>query len=170
MDLAKAKTISVVGNSAAGKSTLSKELAKSLEIRIYSIDKIFWLPGWNTRDQTSFNALHEKWLGRKSWIIDGVGYWSEMEHRISKSDIVIFLDSPVELCKERAAIRINNERTSPNPDITEGCVYSEVEELQMQFIEKFHKELRPKLVKYLSSLNPEKVRVVDRFSELNIVN
>ena len=170
MGLAKAKMISVVGNSGAGKSTLSKEIAKSLGIRIYSIDKIYWLPGWNLRDQNSFKTLHEQWLGRDSWIIDGVGYWSEMERRISKSDIVIFLDAPVELCKERAAIRIKEEKISPNPDITEGCVYSDVKELQMEIIENFHRELRPKLVKYLSSLNPEKVRVVGGFSELNIDN
>jgi len=160
--------ISVVGNSGAGKSTLSKKLAKSLGIEVYSIDKIYWLPGWKLRDQNSFKTLHEQWLRKDSWIIDGVGYWSEMERRLSESDIVIFLDTPIGLCKERAEIRIKEEKLSPNSNITKGCVYSDVKGLQMEVIENFHAELRPMLIDYLSGLSPDKVRVVNGFSELNI--
>ncbi len=54
MGLTKAKKISVVGNSGAGKSTFSKELGKALKIEVYSIDKIYWLSGWKLRDQCSF--------------------------------------------------------------------------------------------------------------------
>ena len=170
MGLTKANKISVVGNSGAGKSTLSKELAKSLGIEVYSIDIIYWQPGWKLRGQDSFKTLHEQWLEKDSWIIEGVGYWGEMERRMSESDIVIFLDVPVDLCKKRAEIRIKDEKISSNPNITEGCMYSDVKELQFEIIDNFHGDLRPKLVKYLSSLNPEKVRVVGNFSELNIDN
>jgi len=168
VSLAKSKKISVVGNSGAGKSTLSKELSKSLEIEVYSIDKIYWLSEWKLREQGSFKKLHGQWLERDSWIIEGVGYWSEMEHRMSESDMVIFLDTPIELCKERAEIRIKEEKLSPNPNITEGCVYSDVKALQMEVIENFHRELRPKLVNYLARLNPEKVKVISSSMELNL--
>ena len=168
MNLAKVKRISVVGNSGAGKSTLSNKLGRSLGLEVFSIDKIYWLPGWNVRDEVSYKEIHEKWIKLHSWIIDGVGYWEEMEHRIAKSNMVIFLDAPVALCKERAETRIKEEELYPNPNITEGCVYGEVIDLQMKVIENFHNELRPKLVNYLSRLNPEKVKVIGSIEELNI--
>lgn len=170
MTLGKAKKISVVGNSGAGKSTLSKQLAKCLGIDVYTIDKIYWLSGWKLRDQDSYKKLHEQWLERDSWIIEGVGYWAEMERRITESDVVIFLDVPINLCRERAETRIKKEKLSPNPDITAGCVYGDVKGRQREVIDSFHNELRPKLVQLLSGFGSKKVRVVGNFSELNIEN
>lgn len=170
MKLTEAKKISVVGNSGAGKSTLSKRLGKCLGLEVCSIDKIYWLSGWRLRAHDSFKTLHDQWLGRDSWIIEGVGYWAELERRIAESDMVIFMDVPIDLCRERAERRIEEEKRTPNPDITAGCVYGDVKELQMEVIESFHTELRPKLVEYLSSLSPEKVKVVGGFSELNVEN
>ncbi len=170
MDLADAKKISIVGNSGAGKSTFARELGKVLKIEVYSIDKIYWLPGWKLSDQDSFERRHSEWLEKDSWIIEGIGYWGEMEKRISKSDIVIFLDVPVELCKKRAEIRIKEEMKYPNKNITKGCVYSNVKELQMETIINFHSSLRPKLVNYLSSINSGKLKIVSDPKELQYEN
>ncbi len=170
MDLGDAKKISIVGNSGAGKSTFSKELGKALKIEVYSIDKIYWLSGWELRDQGSFKRHHSNWLEKDSWIIEGIGYWREMEQRISKSDIVIFLDVPVELCKKRAEIRIKEEMKYPNKNITKGCVYNDVKELQIETITNFHKSLRPKLINYLSSINSDKLKIVSDPKELQYKN
>ena len=168
MNLAIAKKISIIGNSAAGKSTMSERIAVSLGLEVYSVDKIYWLSGWKLRDQDSYIRLHEKWLGMDSWIIEGVGYWNEMERRILKSDAVIFLDVPVELCKKRAEIRIKEESFSPNSNITSGCVYGKVKDRQMEVIENFHRDLRPKIINYLLNFSQEKVQVIRDYSELNI--
>lgn len=163
----KFKKIAVVGNSAAGKSTLARELGHFLAIQVYSIDKIYWLPGWTLRDQPSFHLLHEEWKDEDSWIIEGVGYWEEMELRLSESDLAIFLDVPVDVCKQRAAIRVERERYETNPDIPLGCLYGSVNELQMEVIEHFHRELRPRLFACLTRFSPEKVRVIGSRSELD---
>jgi adenylate kinase family enzyme len=170
VDLAEAKRIAVVGNSGAGKSTLSKMLGKHLGIDVFPIDKIYWLPGWKLRDQKSYKLKHDSWLSRESWIIEGVGYWDEMKERISKSDIVIFLDVPTDLCKKRAEDRITEERLAPNPNITEGCIYGEVKDRQMEVIEYFHNSTRPKLLKLLSNLNHVNVKIINAYSELAIEN
>ena len=160
MDLTNAKKISIVGNSGAGKSTFSKKLSKALKIEAYTIDKIYWLSGWKLRDQNSFKTHHKKWLEKDLWIIEGIGYWKEMEQRISKADVVIFLDVPVELCKKRAELRIKKEMQSPNKNITAGCVYNDVKDLQMETIVNFHNNLRPKLMRYLSGLNQDKLSII----------
>lgn len=41
MTLSKANKIAVIGNSAAGKSTLSRRIGILLEKEVYSIDKIY---------------------------------------------------------------------------------------------------------------------------------
>ena len=168
MNLTEANKISVVGNSGAGKSTISKELGMILGTNVYSIDKIYWLSGWKLRDLESFNQLHAEWLKKESWIIEGVGYWHEMEQRLSESDIIVFLDVPIDLCKERAKIRIKEDQLSPNLNITEGCVYGDVRQHQLEVIEYFHNELRPKLISYLSGFNPNKVKVINSGLELKL--
>ncbi|MEW8028553.1 MAG: hypothetical protein AB2806_12535 [Candidatus Thiodiazotropha sp.] len=119
-------------------------------------------------ESSRLSCRRYKWLSRKSWIIEGVGYWEEMKERISKSDIVMFLDVPVVLCMKRAEARITEERSVPNPDKIEGCAYGEVKERQIETIEYFQNSLRPKLVKLLSELNPDNVRIISAYSELDI--
>jgi adenylate kinase family enzyme len=90
LKLIDARKISIVGNSGAGKSTVSSKLAKSLKLSVFPIDLIYWLPNWQVRDKKSYKQLHDEWLSQESWLIDGIGYWSELEERLPKSDLVIF--------------------------------------------------------------------------------
>ena len=159
MDLSKSKKISVVGNSAAGKSTFSHKLGLSLGLDVFSIDKIYWLAGWRQQDPVVFKRLHDHWLRRDSWIIDGVGYWAEMTRRFVESDCVIFMDVPMDVCKARAETRIKQEQLTENMHITAGCAYRDAKALQMEVIENFHHELRPRLLAYLSGFSAEKIRV-----------
>lgn len=168
MSLCNAEKICVIGNSGAGKSTFSNKLAKVLAKDVFSIDKIYWLPGWSLRNERSFNRLHNEWLKLDSWIIDGVGYWDEMERRINESDIIIFLDMPVSLCKKRAAARILEDQLTPGHNIAVGCAYSEVEDMQMDAIDIFHNELRPRLLRYISRLNSEKLIVINSGEQLEL--
>jgi adenylate kinase family enzyme len=168
VELTKARKISVVGNSGAGKSTLSERLGNRLDIDVLSIDKIYWLPQWQLREQESFKSIHGKWLEANSWIIDGVGYWNEMEQRISESDIVIFVDVPLDICKVQANKRIKKERMSRNHYITEGCEYANMKERQMEVIEYFHNNLRPRLISLFSDFHQGKVIIVRDYSGLNL--
>jgi len=168
VDYSSFKKISVIGNSAAGKSTLSIEVGKNLGLDVFSIDKAFWLPEWALRDEASFKNIHNKWLSFDSWIIDGVGYWGSLVDRISKSDLVIFLDVPVSLCKDRANKRIMEEKYFPNPNITEGCIYADVKNRQMEVIDNFHIEIRPKILDLLSSLSEERIKIVGGFEEMDM--
>ncbi|GEM_PF-2867109 len=154
------KRVSIVGNSAAGKSTLSRKIGEVLHLEIFTIDKIYWMPGWKLREQTSYQALHEKWISNDRWLIDGVGYWDALEKRLSASDLVIYYDVPVSICIQRAKQRIVDEKNSPNLDIVAGCLYQEVRDLQMDVIKCFEAETRPKLLELLDGLDPGKKRIL----------
>jgi adenylate kinase family enzyme len=170
LDLTSTKKISVIGNSGAGKSTLSKKLKKKLDIEVYTVDKAYWLPGWKLRSQQEFQQIHNHWLTKKSWIIDGVGYWRELEKRLTLSDLVIFLDVPVPLCIKRAEDRIISEKYSPNSDVTEGCVYGDMRNRQKEVIYHFNDLLWAKLISFLSSLSKTQVITISSYSELESEN
>jgi adenylate kinase family enzyme len=170
LSLAKAKKISVVGNSGSGKSTLSRLLGKKLGLEVFTVDKVYWQPGWNLRPHEEYKVIHEAWLNSDSWIIDGVGYWEEMQQRLIQSDVVIFLDVPEDICIERAEKRIEAEKYSSNQDVAVGCIYGEVRNRQIEVINNFHESLRPKLVSFLSGLESGRVVTVCSYEELDIEN
>jgi len=167
-EFSESKKISIVGNSAAGKSTISMKLGNHLGLQVLTVDKIFWLPEWQLRDKHSFTKRHNEWLSLNSWIIDGVGYWENMMDRISQSDLVIFLDVPASVCRERAELRIREEQELSNPYISAGCIYGNVKAQQMAAIDGFHSELRPKLIAALSKLDKKNVIIVTSPEELGI--
>ncbi len=118
------------------------------------------------REQSSFKKLHDNWLSRDRWIIDGVGYLEELEHRLNCSDLVIYYDVPLSVCMQRAENRINEEKIELNQDIVEGCRYRNVRDLQMRAIENFEVKLKPKIMKYIESLNSERVQIITNEIEL----
>jgi adenylate kinase family enzyme len=170
LDLTKAKKISVVGNSGSGKSTLSRMLGEKIGVEVFTVDKAYWQQGWNLRPHEEYKKIHDAWLNSDSWIIDGVGYWKEMQQRLLQSDVVIFLDVPMDICTERAEKRIEAEKYAPNQDITVGCIYGEVQKRQMEVIKHFHESLRPKLVSFLAGLGSGRVQTVRSNDDLNIGN
>ncbi len=160
--------ISIIGNSAAGKSTLAKKLSEHLGIKAFTIDKLYWLPGWVLREQASFAQQHRQWLAADSWIIDGIGYWDELEARVKASDWVIFLDVAADICKQRAEARIQDESISPNQNISDGCHYGSVKELQMVLIDTFDRDMKPRLIELLDGLDAGKVQVLNSPNELRL--
>ena len=126
------------------------------------------MPDWELRDRQSYKTLHDELLIQESWIIDGVGYWEELEQRLLISDMVIFLDVPISVCKEHALNRIEQEKWSRNPHITEDCLYGEVKEKQLEVIENFQSFLRPKIIALLEKVGQEKVKVIEKAAELVI--
>ena len=111
------------------------------------------MSGWEVRDQTSYRVLHNEWIARDSWIIDGVGFWEELLKRLALSDLVIYYDVPVPICLQRARQRIKAEKLSPNTDITEGCCYQDVHERQIDVIHRFEADLKPKILRILNGMD-----------------
>ena len=89
----------VLGSPGAGKSYLSRELARRFLYPVVHMDVLYWRQDWaHLSDEEMLKAL-DKVLSEKSWIIDG-NYASTLEHRYQKADIVFFLDYPPEICLE----------------------------------------------------------------------
>ncbi|KAF7312022.1 hypothetical protein MIND_00214200 [Mycena indigotica] len=99
--------IHVVGNAGSGKSTLSRELARILNIPYICLDELFWKPGFEmeTAEQFRVNVANALANCPNGWVVDG-----DFRRRIS--DIVdtqttdeIWLDLPLALYLPRLTIR-----------------------------------------------------------------
>ena len=83
--------ISIIGGSGTGKTTLSNNLGKQLNIPVYHIDGIHHLPNWEIRDKNERDTIILDLIEKDKWIIDGT-YRSTLKKRLEKSDLIIYLD------------------------------------------------------------------------------
>lgn len=98
--------INVVGNSAMGKSTFSKALARKLSLGYIELDNLFWKDNWEETPTVEFFAKIEAQLERYSdgWVVDG-NYTRTIPIKWQKVDTVIWLDYPFALNLYRAVKR-----------------------------------------------------------------
>ena len=142
--------ISIIGPSGSGKSTLAVKLGEVLGLPVYHTDCFKLLPNWEKKDvQTSFDE-HEAVIKTDRWIIDGT-YNSTLERRFVRSDLVIFLNLPIELCLESIKQRnIKNEKRIGLPDYLDTS-NEKIDELTA-WVRDWHKhndsDINPLLEKY----------------------
>jgi len=96
--------IVVLGCPGAGKSVLSSELGRVLDIPIFRMDDLYWLGGWRRPQQQDFCARVDEVISKERWILDG-NYDSILDRRLCRADTVVFVDTPTILCLYRIASR-----------------------------------------------------------------
>ncbi|MEM6545163.1 MAG: AAA family ATPase [Pseudomonadota bacterium] len=101
------KKIVIIGNSASGKSTLAKRLARTEALAHLDLDTLAWKPGLpperrsledSRQDITGFLEDHS------DWVIEGC-YADLVELVLADAGELIFLDLPIETCIENAKRR-----------------------------------------------------------------
>ena len=102
------KRISIIGPAGSGKSTLAVKLGQIYGLPVYHFDKI----------REKIDSVIET----EEWIIDG-NRKVLLEKRIQNSDLVIFLDFPLDFCKDSVKQRDNSKR----PDNPVVCNLSDDE-------------------------------------------
>src|SRR5882672_8602148 len=113
--------VAVIGNGGGGKSTMCRQLSRSLDIPNYSIDKIQFKPGWERTPEDEFREQHGQILAREKWIIDGWGPLEEIRRRFELADTVIFVDHSLLVHYWWAAKRQVQSIFRGYPDGPEGC-------------------------------------------------
>lgn len=83
--------ICIIGGSGTGKTTLSNNLGKELNLPVYHIDGIHHLENWQIRDKDERDKIILEKVKQSKWIIDGT-YRSTLQQRLEKADCVIYLD------------------------------------------------------------------------------
>lgn len=87
--------VSVVGNTAGGKSTLSARIADCLNLPLWELDAILWRKGWIKVEESVYLAEHQKIIDTGPWVVDGLGLKNAFRSRIARSTHVLLVDLPL---------------------------------------------------------------------------
>ncbi len=110
----------IIGPCGSGKSTLSRELGDRLDLPVYHMDQLGWLPGWVETDKEVLREKLADIVATDRWLIEG-NYGSTLLMRLPRADTVIYLDFPIWVCLWRLLRRVLSHRGRTRPDMTEGC-------------------------------------------------
>tara|TARA_Y100000310_G_scaffold231157_1_gene233673 strand:+ start:2610 stop:3143 length:534 start_codon:yes stop_codon:yes gene_type:complete len=110
------KKIHIIGVSGSGKSWISKKLSDILKIKHYDLDDIYFERKFDKlREEKNRKKLFNKLIKKDRWIIEGT-YSRWIEPSIKKSDLVIWMDSPLHVLFVRIFCRFLGRRKSDNKE------------------------------------------------------
>ncbi len=150
--------IIVIGCSGGGKSTFSKQLAAILNLPLYNLDNIYWLPDTSHLPRHAFKKRQRQIMKENGWIIDG-NYSHTVGYRIKRCRLAYFFDMPTEVCLNGVLTR-NRKRD----DI--ACELEPNEEL-LDAIRAFPFTVKPKILHLFEKYPKVKVITFHSHEEVN---
>ncbi|MDE7405914.1 MAG: hypothetical protein K2M89_03455 [Clostridiales bacterium] len=143
------RKVLIVGCGGAGKSTLALEMGKRFGLPIVHLDKLWWLPDWQTRSEQEFDIILAAELAKNDWIIEG-NFFRTFKTRLSAADFCIFLDYDTELCIQSVYARAEKYKGTTRPDMTDGCI-EHVDDQFKNWITSFKEKVRPSMLSELKN-------------------
>lgn len=113
----KPQKIAILGITGAGKSTLSRRIAEKTGLPLFHMDSLFWRGKWEEVPEAEYLEAHKKILAENErWIIEG---WVSpaMEERLTRADLIIYLDYPGWVCALRYVERSRKHRDIARPEL-----------------------------------------------------
>lgn len=128
--------ILILGCPGSGKTTLSLELGKILNIPVVHMDRHFRVRDESTIDLQDVRNRMEKIAAKPRWIIDG-NYMKSLDIRVKYATFVVFFDLPTEICLVQAKERFELTKGKQRFDAPEGMIDYELDESFVQWIKDF---------------------------------
>ncbi len=121
VDFDRLQRIAVIGNAAAGKSTLCGKLSALLKLPVHAFDSIMWREGWVPVPADEVARVSRTWLQNERWIVDGYGTWDFIELEFECADSIVFLDHALVIHYLWAIKRHFRDLFRPRPDLPKNC-------------------------------------------------
>ncbi len=137
----------IIGNAGGGKSTLCKVISQVHGLPHLAIDQIQWEPDWTPVCSEKVGEIHDEWLKRRCWLIDGLGDWDLLAKRMDAADTIIFVDHPFHVHLWWATKRQVRSILFGRPDAPEGCRMFPVTFRMYAMMWRLHRVTRPQLLK-----------------------
>jgi adenylate kinase family enzyme len=151
--------ILVMGSSGSGKSTFARRLSDATGIPLVSLDALFWKPGWQPSETSTFESCVAETARQPRWVMDG-NYISQGAGKLRRqlADTVIWFDLPRRTCMAGILGRIARSYGQVRPEMAEGCP----EQIDLEFFRyvwTYRHRQRPKLLSYFEGLRPDQTFV-----------
>ncbi|MDH4657981.1 transcriptional regulator [Corynebacterium pyruviciproducens] len=132
----------VIGSPGSGKRAFSASLSQITHLPVTNLDNLYWSHEGKYVGDDIFYPRVEQVMESGKWIISGT-YLNVLDMLLDASDGAFFLDYSLETCLE--SVR-NYKATRPD---TNWSVAPEGNENEAAYINKFHMEVRPKVMEAL---------------------
>lgn len=109
----------MLGPCGSGKTCLTRELSRTLDLPAVHLDSEFWHPGWVSTPQPEWRRVVSSLIEQHSWIMDGT-YESTLDLRIPAAEAIIMVDRPRWSCLWGVVRRSLTCRNKPRPDAPSG--------------------------------------------------
>jgi adenylate kinase family enzyme len=143
--------VAVIGNAGGGKSTMCRQLSKSLNIPLFPIDCIQWKPGWTPAYYEEIKQQHDHILSQDRWIIDGWGPFDLIKARFAAADTIIFINHPLHIHYWWSIKRQVACIFAPRPDGPEECPMLPMTWPLLKMIWNIHHDVQPRLCDLVNS-------------------
>jgi adenylate kinase family enzyme len=139
--------VAVIGCSAAGKSTLARQLGEKTALDVIYLDQLFWKKGCKLTPPDQEDAILQPLLHKSKWVMDG-NYTESLPQRLRAADTVVLVDFSRLRCLARAMKRLIHFKGKARPEMSADCP----EQLNFKFLKWIwqypHKE-RPVLIELI---------------------
>jgi adenylate kinase family enzyme len=147
----RARRITVIGNGGCGKTTLSCLIGESLNLPVHHMDRIQFLPGLVSATDEAIRQELEQIMAEPEWLIDGLGRLWTIEMRLPLADAIVFVDFPLEQCKEWAMRRQVETRGVVRPDMPEGTTTDGLDQRLMEVLEWVDRDMTPTIREWMAA-------------------
>lgn len=133
--------IHITGNAGSGKTTLAARIGASLNLPVFGLDDIVWLPGWEKTPLVEREIRLHSLVLRQSWVIEGVSNTVRQA-----ADIVIFLDVSRPRAYYRCAMRNWRYLFRSRPGLPPNCPEFLIIPRLCRLIWKFPVKIQPQIL------------------------
>ncbi len=146
--------ICVIGGSGNGKTVLTNNLGRKLNLPVFHIDSVNFFQNWVERDKAERDKLILDKSNEEKWIIDGT-YAKTLIERFDKADLIIFLDYST--CAQlRGVLKRKFKYGNKAREEIEGCE-EKIDFKFLKFVLGYRKNKRPAIVELLNNTNTRKL-------------
>jgi adenylate kinase family enzyme len=138
--------VAVIGNAGGGKTSLCNQLGAELDIPVLSMDSVMWTPNWIRAPLADVARVHNEWMKRDRWIIDGFGAFDLIARRFDLADTIIFIDFPMRIHYWWSMKRQIKYAFRSRPEMPENCPNLMKTRELIQIMKRVNVELRPILL------------------------
>jgi adenylate kinase family enzyme len=164
------RKIAVIGNGGGGKTTLSRELGRRLNLPVTHVDSIQFLAGMKVRPTDETRKILNDLAAGERWLIDGFGPFDVMEQRFALADRIVFVDFPLWRHYWWATKRQVTSLYKIRGELPAGCSEAGLRATWTMYkaLWRVHWKIRPKLLAIFSRVEiAAKMTVIHNLAEWN---